>query len=118
MTKPANPGPHKMVRSGNRKARRTALRELAALVETRILASGGGGRGAHYVLAGKRATNAPSAPQIAPKGPTGKRARNAPNRPGPLGPRSRSVRAKKDSQEPAEVETPKHRGRRGKTRRK
>jgi predicted HTH transcriptional regulator len=73
-------------------SRRTALRELDALVQFGILDSKGKGRGAHYVMAKtKRAINAPNAPQpsgitpvsakSAPDRPTGKRATNAPNAP-------------------------------------
>jgi hypothetical protein len=73
-------------------SRRTALRELDALVQFGILNPKGKGRGAHYVMAKtKRAINAPNAPQpsgttpvsakSAPGRPTGKRATNAPNAP-------------------------------------
>jgi predicted HTH transcriptional regulator len=43
-------------------SRRTALRELAALVNAGILLPSGSGRGSVYLLAGKRARNAPNAP--------------------------------------------------------
>lgn len=44
-------------------SRRTALRELTALVQYGIISPAGSGRGAHYVLAAKRAINAPNAPK-------------------------------------------------------
>ncbi len=43
-------------------SRRTVLRELSRLVEAGILHPAGSGRGSFYVLAGKRANNAPNAP--------------------------------------------------------
>jgi ATP-dependent DNA helicase RecG len=62
-------------------ARRTALRELAELVRHGVVVLVGSGRGAHYTVAAKRATNAPNTPSapagVRPK----KRAINAPNRP-------------------------------------
>ena len=46
-------------------SRRTALRELDALVQFGILDPKGKGRGAHYVIAKtKRAINAPNAPNM------------------------------------------------------
>lgn len=43
-------------------SRRTALRELSAMVETGVLHLIGAGRGSYYILAGKRANNTPNAP--------------------------------------------------------
>ncbi|MFA5263585.1 MAG: ATP-binding protein [Opitutaceae bacterium] len=63
-------------------SRRTALRELSALVEAGILRLVGSGRGSVYVLAGKRAVNAPNAPSDNQVSPKKKRAMNAPNAPG------------------------------------
>lgn len=65
---------------------RTALRELAVLVQAGVLLALGSGRGAHYALATKRANNAPNAPSRKATAPAGKRARSAPNGPS-LGPR-------------------------------
>lgn len=50
---------------------RTALRELADLVTSGILLPQGSGRGACYVLAGKRAINAPIAPSERKTAPAG-----------------------------------------------
>lgn len=50
------------------RSRRTALRELEALVQHGILQLKGKGRGAHYVLVRKRAGNAPIAPSPAMPG--------------------------------------------------
>ncbi len=44
-------------------SRRTALRELTAIVKGGVFALNGAGRGANYVLASKCAINAPNAPQ-------------------------------------------------------
>ena len=41
---------------------RTATRDLNSMVEMGIIALRGKGRGAHYVLVRKRATNAPNRP--------------------------------------------------------
>lgn len=62
-------------------SRRTALRELSALVESGVLRLVGSGRGAVYVLAVKRAMNAPNAPSEQQASPKEKRAVNAPNAP-------------------------------------
>ncbi|OGA48886.1 MAG: hypothetical protein A3F74_27675 [Betaproteobacteria bacterium RIFCSPLOWO2_12_FULL_62_58] len=61
-------------------SRRTALRELAVLVQAGVLLAQGSGRGAHYALVTKRASNAPNAPSGKTAAPPEKRARNAPNR--------------------------------------
>jgi ATP-dependent DNA helicase RecG len=60
---------------------RTALRELSALVESGVLRLVGSGRGAVYVLAVKRAMNAPNAPPDHQAAPKEKRAIIAPNAP-------------------------------------
>jgi len=60
-------------------SRRTALRELAVLVQAGVLLALGSGRGAHYALVAKRASNAPNAPSRKATAPAGKRARSAPN---------------------------------------
>jgi len=60
-------------------SRRTALRELAVLVQAGALLALGSGRGAHYAMVVKRAINAPNAPSSKPTATTEKRARNAPN---------------------------------------
>lgn len=52
--------------------------------------------------------------QLAPKGAAGKRVSNAPSAPSPVRSTTRSVRAKNDPHWLPEVETPKHRSRRGK----
>jgi len=65
-------------------ARRTALRELASLVQYGLIFLTGGGRGAHYVLVGKRAINAPNAPSAHGGAIPEKRAINAPNKPAPV----------------------------------
>ena len=60
-------------------SRRTALRELAVLVQAGVLLALGSGRGAYYAMVAKRAGNAPNAPSRKAAATPGKRARSAPN---------------------------------------
>ena len=74
-------------------SRRTALRELAALVQAGALLALGSGRGTYYAVAAKRARNAPNAPSPEAAATHIKRARNAPNGTSPASQASKAKKA-------------------------
>lgn len=81
-------------------SRRTALRELAALAQRGIISLAGRGRGARYVLAVKRAINAPNAPSATGRSIQGKRAINAPKKPAPAAGNIHWKKARKAGRKP------------------